>query len=139
MKKLYSTPLFDYRTSYTPINSDPGWRLIFSSWSDTPYWRCEKTHGVELGTLKDIELYSIRNTCVKRGEIDPFLTQVVAEINKRQAVHPLLADATKEQIDELYDRTVKNAVKTKLKGVTEPRNYKHLLNDIQLWRNKHGS
>ena len=96
-------------------------------------------HDIELGTLKDTELYSIRNTCVSRGEKDHFLTQVVAEINKRQAIHPLLANATKEQIDELYDRTVQNAVKTKLKGVPEPRNYKHLLNDIQLWRNKHGS
>ena len=81
----------------------------------------------------------MRNSAINRGESDGHFKSLVAEINKRQAIHPLLADATKEQINELYDRTVKNAVKTKLKGVPEPRNYKQLLNDIQLWRNKHGS
>ena len=81
----------------------------------------------------------MRNTSINRGEKDSFFASIVAEIAKRQAIHPLLLNATKEQIDELYDRTVKNAVKTKLKGVTQPRNYAHLLNDIQLWRNKHGT
>lgn len=136
MKKIYSTTLFDYRCPLTPLGVVPTWRIV-RNYYYRPVWRCEQEHPFDVTTCKDDELYSLRNTSVNKE--DEHFQSIVAEINKRQAIHPLLADATKEQIDELYDRTVKNAVKTKLKGVPEPRNYKHLLNDIQLWRNKHGS
>lgn len=132
MKKLYSTALFAYRCPLTPVKRTPRWYIVHKY--QTAYWRCDEYHRFDAITVADNELYALRNSAINRGEDDDFLKSLVAEINKRQIIHPLLLDATKEQIDELYERTIKNAVKTKIKGVQEPLFYKHLLNDIKIWR-----
>lgn len=131
MKKLYSTNLFAYRCPLTPLGVVPTWRIV-RGYYRRPVWRCEQEHPFEVATCKDDELYSLRNSSINVE--DEHFESIVAEIEKRQIIHPLLLDATKEQIDELYERTIKNAVKTKIKGVQEPLFYKHLLNDIKIWR-----
>lgn len=138
MKKIYSTELFKYRTKYTPTTKIPAWTLVHCTWG-SPYWRCEERCSFDVRACKNDELYSIRNSAINRGSDDKFFKSIVDEINKRQAVHPLLIEATLEEINELNERTIKNAVKTKLKGAQQPLHYTHLLNDIQLWRNKYGT
>lgn len=136
MKKLYSTKLFAYRCQLTPSNIVPTWQIV-RNYYYRPVWRCEQEYPFDVTTCKDNELYSLRNTSINKK--DEYFKSLVAEINKRQAVHPLLEAATEEEILDLETRTIKSAVTAQLKNKTLPHYYNELINDINLWRKKYGT
>lgn len=135
MEKLYSTDLFSYKVPLTPTGKqNVTWRVTnkygYLRWVVMEPWSCDITK------LTNEELYTVRNQFV--GD-KYFYSQINDIIKARQAIHPLLEAATKEQVLELEQRTIKKAVTAQLKNKTPPRYYNKLINDINLWRKKYGT
>lgn len=163
MAKLYMTELFKYRTDLKPPKIDTAniqWYVHKNHYGDT-WWCTSHSAKFEISNCTDAELYSIRNQNFadfenkkkedfryseyekKYGKKHPYATnsywlgvKAQTEIEKRTAVHPMLMEATSEEVEELFRRTTQQLVTKKLTGESESFKRQMILKDIELWRKK---
>lgn len=161
MTKLYMTELFKYRINLQPPKIDTAniqWYVHKNHYGNT-WWYTSHSAKFEISNCTDAELYSVRNQNFadfenkkkedfryseyekKYGKKYPYTTNnywlgvaAQTEIEKRTAVHPMLAEATSEEVEELFKRTAQQLVTKKLTGESESFKRQMILKDIELWR-----